>query len=597
LGFRVEFACADDRESADQLSLRVTRGGCGDADGEVVYEATLQKGETAPAQAGIGPGHYAFTALALSAGEGLASTCVDLDLPAQEPPLLELRSPNCEATPELDATIIDSDAGIADPTSERDARVEAGEDAEAGDDASDAGDAQPEASQVVDDATAPVDAGGTDADAAPIACATDCKDSFPCTEDRCVNGECVHDPYTGTRECDGIACTQNDKCESGSCKAGTPTNSACQDDGNPCTAETCMVGSGCNRQNSSGNNCNDQISCTGTDKCNNGICRGSDTCTGGAVCSAASGMCLSCTRPQDCDDGEPCTTDTCTTGMCKNTRAVGATCDDGKSCTDNDKCTATSCEGTSSCPSGQSCGGSTCSCNDGSQSLCEDKSVNPSGFVCANLNNNAKFCDSCGRKCADGSSCENRACKPGSNTGNCTAWRDNGHDYLVCSNGKSWTEARDQCRAWGMGLAIIDSAVENTYLTGKSNGTQHWIGANDRGNNGSSGFGSSSTDRERICRKEADEGIWFWASPSANNDHFRALCSFANNTATSCTLTSPSTYQNWPSAQPDNASCSCPSGILGGGCSEGEDCGALLGDGTWNDAVCNNSIGFICESP
>ncbi len=524
LPFKVSFACEADRELADRLTLRVVRDGCdGDA---VVYEATLTRGQQAPAATGLKPGTYGLEASAFKDGVPLASGCVEASLPQAgdiDGPAIELRSPRCNAANDEDAGPADDDAGM---------------------------------------------------DGGALACSSDCNDPFPCTDDRCLNGECVHEPFTGARECDSIDCTQDDHCEMGTCLPGEPNNGACADDGDPCTAETCEPDVGCNRDNAQGTSCDDQIDCTDQDVCLGGLCRGTDTCASSGVCSAATGMCTTCTGPVDCDDRDPCTTDTCSEGACQYVNNTGS-CDDGKSCTDNDLCSNRVCAGTSTCPSDATCGGSTCRCDEPNETLCSD--------TCVDLLATSNHCGQCGRVCTDGGTCENGACKPtGAST--CTAYRFGGHDYLVCPDALSWQSARDRCRGHRYGLAIIDSQAENDFLHMRPPSAERWIGANDRGANG------------RNCRLAAEEGTWYWADPNntgASGDNFRALCAFASTTASSCAATNGA-YVNWSSGRPNNLECTCP---RFGDCSEGEDCGLITTDGTWNDVVCDRSFGFICETP
>jgi hypothetical protein len=578
LSFEVSFVCPEDQAASDTLELHVLEGGCDGA--ERVYEASLSPGELAPLGKSIDPGRYGFEAIALRAGEALASGCVEATLPSSQAPIIALRSDTCVEAVEADAAAdAGSEAGGDDMDAETlDAELDG--DAEPDGDVEPVGDADaapqaPDAGVDVD-ASASADAGAdatqdaNSADAAPLPCATDCRDSFPCTEDRCVNGECVHEPYTGARECDGVACTQSDRCDSGNCLAGAPNDGVCPDDGNPCTAEICEPGSGCNRQNAPNTtSCNDQIGCTGPDRCNNGACRGPDMCSTG-VCSAVTRMCTECTGPSDCSDGDACTDDACSGGRCSHTRVVGRAnaCSDNRSCTNNDLCTANGCAGTSTCPSDGSCGGSSCRCNDSSETYCG------SSNTCANLTSDAANCGQCDRACANSGSCERSACKP-SDASNCSAWRFNGHEYLICAavnNTSTWTWARDKCKNWGLGLVIIDDEDENGFLTENSGGTDHWIAANDRGDNGSCGnFLGGCNGDSRECTLNQEEGNWYWASSAGDN--FRKFCT----------------------QEPNNDSCSC--GSFGGNCSEGEDCGVLYADGTWNDGRCSNVLGFICETP
>jgi hypothetical protein len=260
-----------------------------------------------------------------------------------------------------------------------------------------------------------------------------------------------------------------------------------------------------------------------------------------------------------------------------------SSCSDGKSCTNNDVCNNRVCAGTSTCPSDATCGGSTCRCNDGSKTICSNTCV-----VLASSNQN---CGQCGRIC-NGGTCQNSACKPSAAT-NCTAYRYGGHDYLVCTDTMNWSSARDRCRGYGFGLAIIDSQGENDFLRTRPNAADRWFAANDRGDGG------------RDCKLDREEGTWYWTDPnntSSNSENFKPLCAYTDRNATSCTLTTStpatgapanSTYENWRDGEPNNDGCDrC---ILG--CSEGEDCGVFDADGTWNDAECSSTLGFVCETP
>ncbi len=541
LGLRVGFACASDRAQSDLLQLRVTAGGC-DAGGESVYEATLGRGEQAPPAAEIRPGRYAIEATAFEREAKVAHACIETTLPSSRALEIELRSATCKG-------------GAGDAQVSMDAEA----DAEA-----DGGEPELDGETDLD-----ADPEPDDADAAAAECTSDCADTDPCTEDLCVDGTCTNPAYTGARECDGIACTQGDMCLAGVCQPGAANHAACPDDGNLCSAETCVPGAGCNRSNAGadGRACNDNIGCTDADTCSNGICRGTDNCADG-VCSAAKGFCLSCTNAQDCDDGNPCTTDACgVDGQCSHNNN-SASCSDGKSCTGNDVCSAGRCAGVSTCASDATCGGSTCSCNDGNETLC--------GNSCVNLQNATSDCGLCGRACGSGSSCESGACKPGGATA-CTAFRNGGHDYLVCTDARSWTSARDRCRSFGLVLAVIENQAENDLLRDRLGGGPRWIGANDRGLTGNN------------CRLSGDEGSWFWAS--STSDKGLLFCTAATSGAVACRSVS-SRFQNFNGGEPNNGCTFCTSG-----CGEGQDCASMDIDGTWDDDVCIGSLGYICETP
>lgn len=109
----------------------------------------------------------------------------------------------------------------------------------------------------------------------PEACALNCDDNNPCTDDSCMDGGCLH--VNNTDSCDdNNACTDNDLCSGGTC-SGTL---AC-DDGLGCTTDTCDPAAGCMH---------------------------SDTCTGGAECcgdDCCSGPCHACVNdlciPDQCE--------------------------------------------------------------------------------------------------------------------------------------------------------------------------------------------------------------------------------------------------------------------------------------------------------
>jgi hypothetical protein len=551
LGFGVGFACEADRVESSLLRLRVLEDGCG-ADTETLYEASLGRGEAAPPVDNLGPGRYGVEATAYAEDDVVvARACLEVSLPRSEAIRLDLRSAGCVQEP--------PDAG---PPMDMDAEI----------DADSEGDAEPPDPDAQGEADAEQE---PDGDAAPVTCSGDCSDSDPCTDDVCVAGACTHPPFSGARECDGISCTQGDMCLAGECQPGAPNDAACADDGNACTSEVCVAGAGCNRSNAGadGRSCNDNIGCTGPDTCNNGVCGGADNCPSGQVCSASRLICLACTSADDCDDGNPCTTDTCnaSNGQCGSSNNT-ASCNDGKSCTGNDVCAGGSCTGTSTCPSDATCGGSTCSCNDGSETLCSASNS------CVNLTNTASDCGLCGRSCPSGNSCQNGACKPGAASA-CTAYRNGGHDYLVCNDRLSWTAARDRCRGFGLVLAIVDSQSENDFLRDRLGGAARWLGANDRGDDGSN------------CRLSREEGTWHWAN--ASSDEGLLLCTATSSGTIACNLQA-GRYQNWNLGEPDNSSCGCRFND----CTEGQDCGSIdPPNGTWDDDLCTSTLGYICETP
>jgi hypothetical protein len=158
---------------------------------------------------------------------------------------------------------------------------------------------------------------------------------------------------------------------------------------------------------------------------------------------------------------------------------------------------------------------------------------------------------------------------------------------LVCSDWQVWALARDRCRAWGLGLAIIDDPEENAFLQASLSGVDHWTGANDRGDNGQN------------CTLSGEEGTWDWAVPlpssgtDTQNDRGTRLCAFASADASACSA-SAGQYLNWQSGEPNNKGCSCVQPV----CSDGEDCGLLTAaTGGWNDSPCGEAAPYICETP
>lgn len=85
-----------------------------------------------------------------------------------------------------------------------------------------------------------------------VACATDCDDANPCTEDRCdtVVGECVHSPVPLGTVCDDLnACTRLEACDD----AGTCVGDQIPcDDYLECTADGCDVAMGCTHEAAAG---------------------------------------------------------------------------------------------------------------------------------------------------------------------------------------------------------------------------------------------------------------------------------------------------------------------------------------------------------
>ena len=167
---------------------------------------------------------------------------------------------------------------------------------------------------------------GCDGGGCTGAAVIDCDDGEPCTADACVGG-CQHAPMLGPCD-DGDPCTGDDACQSGAC-AGSTTLCECQSDAD-CPDD--------------GNLCNGIPYCEVSGKTPAYTCLplpGSVvTCTGGAsapcqtvACVPATGSCAAAAQPDGtgCDDGKSCTSeDHCSAGACTGTTTG---CDDGLGCT------------------------------------------------------------------------------------------------------------------------------------------------------------------------------------------------------------------------------------------------------------------------
>uniref|UniRef100_A0A3B4YNA6 C-type lectin domain-containing protein n=1 Tax=Seriola lalandi dorsalis TaxID=1841481 RepID=A0A3B4YNA6_SERLL len=124
-------------------------------------------------------------------------------------------------------------------------------------------------------------------------------------------------------------------------------------------------------------------------------------------------------------------------------------------------------------------------------------------------------------------------------------WRMfSGTCYLLSTQSGSWEKGREDCRARGAALVIINSLEEQTLLTGFAAG-KRWIGLTDRD----------------------EEGTWKWIDGT------------------------PLTQSYWWEGQPDN----------GGGDPQWgeEDCAHIYTsrdfDKNWNDQSCTASMKWICE--
>jgi hypothetical protein len=250
--------------------------------------------------------------------------------------------------------------------------------------------------------------------------APDCDDGNICTDDSCdsVSG-CVNAPNSAPCD-DGDACTTNDTCASAACVGGAAANC---DDGNACTDDSCDSATGCVNTPNSGP-CDDGLWCTANDVCSSGTCGGTlrncsaldDQCNDG-VCDENIDLCVKQLKLNGtpCEDGQFCTEpDTCFNGICTagpardcsgagddcndvacdenvdqcvlQPRADGTVCDDGFFCTQVDECQGGQCLGiTDPCTdNGEYCDGLEY-CDEGND-ICDNTGDPCGGLTCDDVN-------------------------------------------------------------------------------------------------------------------------------------------------------------------------------------------------------------------
>jgi len=173
-----------------------------------------------------------------------------------------------------------------------------------------------------------------------------CNDNNGCTQNLCdpIEG-CLNPPVPNGATCDDeISCTINDGCQNGECR-GVPRDALCSD-GNECTDDTCQpsIGdpeTGCVHRVARGRSCDDENACTEIDRCQaDGTCEGVPINVG-----------------RRCNDDNPCTFDECDPRVgCVNPPNNGASCSDNQWCTDNDHCSGGRCIGNRrACDDGDPC--------------------------------------------------------------------------------------------------------------------------------------------------------------------------------------------------------------------------------------------------
>jgi hypothetical protein len=175
---------------------------------------------------------------------------------------------------------------------------------------------------------------------------------------------------------------------------------------------------------------------------------------------------------------------------------------------------------------------------------CAD-SAQPAGTSC-----NDGICSGVGTStqltCNGSGQCGNpSACAPDPS---CVAKVYNDFVYWICPGPATWSQAMTKCDAvTGQTLLEVDSREENAVLADLVT-TPSWTGANDQGT----------------------RGTWTWAGTSVTGTTF-----YTNG------ATVPGSFSSWASGDPgDNAG----------------QCGSFAPtSGTWSDASCSNSLGYVCK--
>lgn len=179
------------------------------------------------------------------------------------------------------------------------------------------------------------------------------------------------------------------------------------------------------------------------------------------------------------------------------------------------------------------------------------------GGSCVDPRTHPAHCGGCGTTCGATETCSQSKCALAPSVRGCSVKRFNNRDYLLCTEEKSWRDARKVCLDARMDLAVVDSRAENDFLRMQADS---WIAPND------------------ITR----EGEWRVPELGATNLAGAALG-----------------YTRWASLEPNNfVRCDGINIVVGclGGEVIDEDCALLRGDGSWIDLECGLTYKFACEA-
>jgi hypothetical protein len=274
-------------------------------------------------------------------------------------------------------------------------------------------------------------ASGSGGGGAP-ACNDDCsKLDDVCAKGVCEGGKCVTSPANEGDSCnDGKFCTDNDRCEAGTCK-GEPKvcpdlddcrAGVCDEEAKHCTVNDAPDGAACDDENA----------CTGDGICLGGLCQTgveicanlTDDCNTSVCVDAETGCMVTPVNEGGICNITVCGRGTCSNGTCSDYVAQFGSdnlpCTDNDYCTVNERCELGECKAGDGdrCPPDQGCGTWTC---DRLQQKCVSSPENE-GMECDDA-----------QSCTANSTCSLGTCRAG--TGGATIYFQD--DFRDASKG--WT--------------------------------------------------------------------------------------------------------------------------------------------------------------
>ena len=178
---------------------------------------------------------------------------------------------------------------------------------------------------------------------------------------------------------DGLFCDGIERCISGHCQRGVPTDC---NDGIDCTTDQCVEGGGCvSRVNDAlcppGDRCTAAGCVPRTTGCMSDVdCDDHAQCNGIERCDVATATCFA-TPPMDCSDGVSCTDDQCVEGFGCAHAANSFECPAGQTCDVRAGCISRMCNSPTDCDDHEPCNGiESCGadglCRRGTQMNCND---------------------------------------------------------------------------------------------------------------------------------------------------------------------------------------------------------------------------------